>query len=66
MRQVELAVGFPQNTWDNHFVDTDMPDIDLMDEQKLLTLLPDWLTAKDIAFVHLMHVEEEEEENDES
>ena len=37
-------------------------DIDLMDEQKLVTLLPDWLAAKDISFVHLMHVEQDVEE----
>ncbi len=61
MRQVELAIGHVHGEWTNYFVDTDMPYIDLMDEQKLLTLVPDNLKEVDIAFVHLMYVEEDEE-----
>lgn len=60
MRKVELAIGFQENVWDNWFCNTDLSDEDLQDEQKLLTLLPEM--GKEIAFVHLMHVEQDVEE----
>jgi hypothetical protein len=61
MREIELAVGFQHGVWVSEFVSTDLPDIELMDEQKLVALLPEHLQhRKNISFIHLLHIGEEE------
>ena len=59
MRQITIAVGTMDNRWETVVVDSDMPDIDLMDENKLAELVVHngWPIDKDIAFVHLYYVE---------